>query len=197
MNTAVTTAQEAKKESSGRLAALKGTQAALSGAQAAGAGRAAGATGDGGGLAGVAVSLGTQTSASEQHTQSNTVSGSTLSAGNNLSITATGKEGGGDIAVAGSRLKAGGDTTLDARRDLLLSGTASTQETRGRNQSSGGSIGASLGPGGLSLFANGNSSKGHENGNGTAWTETTIDSGGSVALHSGRDTTLTGRAGQR
>lgn len=37
-----------------------------------------------------------------------------------------------------------------------------------------------------------NAAKGHDKGNGTSWSETTIDSGGTVKLQSGRDTTLTG-----
>lgn len=125
-------------------------------------------------------------------------SGSTLNAGNNLKVTATGKHGeagSGDIAIGGSQLKAGGDVTLDAQRDLLLSGAANMQKTEGSNKSSGGSVGMSLGVGknsGLSIFANANSSKGSEHGDGTSWNETTIDSGNKVTLHSGRDTTLKG-----
>ena len=48
----------------------------------------------------------------------NTVSGSTLNAGNNLSVVATGKNRGdnrGDIVIAGSQLKAGGNTSLMPR----------------------------------------------------------------------------------
>jgi filamentous hemagglutinin len=63
------------------------------------------------------------------------VAGSTLNAGNNLSITANGKNKGansGDIVIAGSQLKAGGDTTLDAQNDILLSGAANTQKPAAR-----------------------------------------------------------------
>ncbi|HAW1183285.1 TPA: hypothetical protein JLL85_004870, partial [Escherichia coli] len=37
-----------------------------------------------------------------------------------------------------------------------------------------------------------NGSKGSEKGNGTTWTETTLDAGKNVSLTSGRDTTLSG-----
>ncbi|HFO8519871.1 TPA: hemagglutinin repeat-containing protein, partial [Escherichia coli] len=46
--------------------------------------------------------------------------------------------------------------------------------------------------GGLSIFASINGSKGSEKGNGTTWTETTLDAGKNVSLTSGRDTTLSG-----
>ncbi|MFK3627108.1 hemagglutinin repeat-containing protein, partial [Escherichia coli] len=126
------------------------------------------------------------------------VSGSTLNAGNNLSVVATGKNRGdnrGDIVIAGSQLKAGGNTSLDAANDILLSGAANTQKTTGRNSSSGGGVGVSIGAGkgaGISVFASVNAAKGSEKGNGTEWTETTTDSGKTVTINSGRDTVLNG-----
>ncbi|HBA9668418.1 TPA: hypothetical protein J1417_004884 [Escherichia coli] len=148
---------------------------------------------------GVSLSLTTQKSESQQHSESDTVSGSTLNAGNNLSVVATGKNRGdnrGDIVIAGSQLKAGGNTSLDAANDILLSGAANTQKTTGRNSSSGGGVGVSIGAGGngagISVFASVNAAKGSEKGNGTEWTETTTDSGKTVTINSGRDTVLNG-----
>jgi filamentous hemagglutinin len=46
--------------------------------------------------------------------------------------------------------------------------------------------------GGISVFANGNSAHGKDKGNGTDWTETTIDSGKTVSIKSGNDTVLDG-----
>jgi len=200
VNTAVTTAQQAQKETDGRLAALQGTKAALSGAQAVQAGQLVQAQGgDAKSMVGISASLGSQKSSSQQHQEQKTVSGSTLNAGNNLTVSALGKghsADSGDILIAGSQLKAGGDTTLDAARDLHLLGAANTQKTDGSNSSSGGSIGVSLGvsgpSSGLSVFANGNKSQGNEHGDGTFWSETTVDSGGTLSMHSGRDTTLVG-----
>ncbi|HFF1908764.1 TPA: hemagglutinin repeat-containing protein, partial [Escherichia coli] len=78
----------------------------------------------------------------------------------------------------------------------LLSGAANTQKTTGRNSSSGGGVGVSIGAGGngagISVFASVNAAKGSEKGNGTEWTETTIDSGKTVTINSGRDTVLNG-----
>ncbi|WP_237897955.1 contact-dependent inhibition effector tRNA nuclease [Escherichia coli] len=198
INNAVTSAQETKESSDSRLKALQATKTALSGVQAGQAATMASATGDPN-ATGVSLSLTTQKSKSQQHSESDTVSGSTLNAGNNLSVVATGKNRGdnrGDIVIAGSQLKAGGNTSLDAANDILLSGAANTQKTTGRNSSSGGGVGVSIGAGGngagISVFASVNAAKGSEKGNGTEWTETTTDSGKTVTINSGRDTVLNG-----
>ncbi|MFW7479089.1 contact-dependent inhibition effector tRNA nuclease [Escherichia coli] len=198
INNAVTSAQETKESSDSRLKVLQATKTALSGVQAGQAAAMATATGDPN-ATGVSLSLTTQKSKSQQHSESDTVSGSTLNAGNNLSVVATGKNRGdnrGDIVIAGSQLKAGGNTSLDAANDILLSGAANTQKTTGRNSSSGGGVGVSIGAGGngagISVFASVNAAKGSEKGNGTEWTETTIDSGKTVTINSGRDTVLNG-----
>ncbi|HGY3782735.1 TPA: contact-dependent inhibition effector tRNA nuclease [Escherichia coli] len=197
INNAVTSAQETKESSDSRLKALQATKTALSGVQAGQAAAMATATGDPN-ATGVSLSLTTQKSKSQQHSESDTVSGSTLNAGNNLSVVATGKNRGdnrGDIVIAGSQLKAGGNTSLDAANDILLSGAANTQKTTGRNSSSGGGVGVSIGAGkgaGISVFASVNAAKGREKGNGTEWTETTTDSGKTLTINSGRDTVLNG-----
>jgi len=198
INNAVSATQDAQDESDGRLAALKATKAALSGVQAGQAAQAADVTGDPNAM-GVSLSLTTQKSRSQQHAESDAVAGSTLTAGNNLAVIATGKNKGdhsGDIVIAGSQLKAGGDTLLSAENDILLSGAANTQQTSGKNSSSGGGVGVSIGAGGngagISVFANVNAAKGKDKGNGSDWTETTVDSGKTVTIESGRDTTLNG-----
>jgi len=194
INNAVESAQAAEETSDSRLAALQASKAALSGVQAGQGANMAQQTGDPGNGFGMSASLTTQHAKSQQHTGSDTVAGSTLNAGNTISITATG--GGnstfsGDIMIGGSQLKAGGDMTLDAARDILLTGEANTQKNSGSNSSSGGGIGAGIGAG-ISVFANVNTASGHEKGNGTTWSETTLDSGGTLSLISGRDTVING-----
>lgn len=197
INNAVTSAQGTKEESDGRLKALQATKTVLSGVQAGQAAEAANLTADPNAM-GVSLSLTTQKSKSQQHAESDAVTGSTLNVGNNLSITANGKGKGpnsGDIVIAGSQLKAGGDTLLGAKNDIILSGAANTQQSSGKNSSSGGGVGVSIGAGkgaGISVFANVNAAKGKENGNGTDRTETTIDSGKTVTITSGNDTMLNG-----
>uniref|UniRef100_UPI0011A28206 hemagglutinin repeat-containing protein n=1 Tax=Yersinia aldovae TaxID=29483 RepID=UPI0011A28206 len=101
-NTAVTTAKAASEESNGRLAALQGVKAALSGVQAVQGGQLAAVNASDQNAIGVSLSYGSQSSKSEQTVNQTTHQGSTLTAGNNLNITATGngvKGVDGDIVV--------------------------------------------------------------------------------------------------
>lgn len=147
VNSAIAAAQSAKQESDGRLAALQATKAVLSGVQANQGSQLAQANGDPNNGIGISLSLTTQQSKSQQHQQSDTVSGSTINAGKNLSIDATVKGNGvnsGDLLIAGSQLKAAGDTSLHAAKDITLAAASNTQQTTGKNSSSGGGVGISL-----------------------------------------------------
>ncbi|MEB7741291.1 contact-dependent inhibition effector tRNA nuclease [Escherichia coli] len=200
INNAATMAREAKETSDSRLAALKGTQAVLSGVQAGVNHGLQQQSADPNNGIGVSISLNHQQSKSETKYQHDIVSGSTLSAGNNVSVTATGKNkdhnNSGDIRITGSQVKSGNNTSLNAQNDILLAAAADTRQTTGKNSSKGGGVGVSFGGGtnggGLSIFAGINGSEGREKGNGTTWTETTLDAGKNVSLTSGRDTTLSG-----
>ncbi|HGB9487201.1 TPA: hemagglutinin repeat-containing protein, partial [Escherichia coli] len=200
INNAATMAREAKETSDSRLAALKGTQAVLSGVQAGVNHGLQQQSADPNNGIGVSISLNHQQSKSETQYQHDIVSGSTLSAGNNVSVTATGKNkdhnNSGDMLITGSQIKSGNDTSLNAQNDILLAAAADTRQTTGKNSSKGGGVGVSFGGGtnggGLSIFAGINGSEGREKGNGTTWTETTLDAGKNVSLTSGRDTTLSG-----
>ena len=220
LNTAVSSAQQARKEGDGRLTALQNTKAALSGVQAAQAwerdnaltasaeaknaaaglqpgdeGATQGATN----TVGISASYGSQSSKSETRTDSRQSQGSTLTAGQNLSITASGKNHNaqsGDIVVTGSQLKAGKDLSLDAARDITLQSAQNSESTVGKNSSKGGNVGVGIGAGsggyGISVSAGVNAGKGHENGNGLTHAETTLDAGSNLKVTSGRDTRLTG-----
>lgn len=125
--------------------------------------------------------------------------GSTLTAGNNLSIQATGsgvKGVDGDLTIQGSQIKAGNNILLQANRDVNLVSAENTSKLEGKNTSSGGSVGVGVGVGsggwGISVSASANQGKGSEKGNGTTHTETTVDAGNRLTIISGRDTTLTG-----
>jgi filamentous hemagglutinin len=220
LNTAVSSAQQARKSGGGRVSALQNTQAALNGVQAAQAAQmdglntaAADAHNAAGDLKpgqdgyqagstntiGVSASYGSQSSKSEARTESSQSKGSTLTAGRNLTVTATGKNGtaqSGDISITGSQLKAGGDLSLDASRDILLQSAQNTQSTESTNSSKGGSVGVGIGVGsggyGITVSASVNAAKGSEKGNGLTHSETTLDAGNRLSLTSGRDTTLTG-----
>lgn len=203
LNTAVSSAQQARKEGDGRLNALQNTKAALSGVQAAQAAELDKLNTDAGkgatNTVGISASYGSQSSKSETRTDSRQSQGSTLTAGQNLSITANGKNHNaqsGDIAITGSQLKAGKDLSLDAARDITLQSAQNSESTVGKNSSKGGNVGVGIGAGsggyGISVSAGVNAGKGHENGNGLTHAETTLDAGSHLNLTSGRDTRLIG-----
>lgn len=202
LNTAVETSQQAKSTDDSRLAALQGTKAALSGVQAVQAARLAQAQGAdpaNNNMVGISISYGTQSSTSTQNSGQSTAQGSSLTAGNNLSITASGngvKGLDGDILVQGSQLQAGKDVILNANRDVNLLSAKNTQYLDGKNESQGGTLGVGIGVGsggiGLSVSASVNKGKGNEKGNGTSHTETTVNAGNQVNITSGRDTNLIG-----
>jgi filamentous hemagglutinin len=192
INTAVSSANDASTESSGRLAALQGMKSALSGVQAAQAASLAEAGGSEGSMIGVNLSYGSQSSKSTQTSTQNQSQGSTLTAGNNLNIHATGT----DINVQGSQLQAGKDVDLSAARDVNLYSGLNSQTLEGKIESHGASVGVGInfgqGANGLSLNASANKGKGSETGNGTSHNETTVNAGNNLTISSGRDTTLTG-----
>nr|WP_249584647.1 hemagglutinin repeat-containing protein [Pseudomonas viridiflava] len=200
VNTTIQTAKDAKGEDDTRLSALQGVKAGLSGYQAWQGAQALEAGAQAGSFFGIALSLGSQKSSSNQLEEQSVSQGSSLTAGNNLSVIATGsgqsEAADGDISVQGSKLQAGNDLLLSAARDIDLRSGINTQKLEGSNKSSGGAVGLSFGFGssgaGLSIFANGNSGSGREKGNGTVWTETSVNAGNQLTMNSGRDTTLDG-----
>ncbi|EIZ1256950.1 hemagglutinin repeat-containing protein, partial [Escherichia coli] len=202
LNTTVETVQAAKSAGNSRLEALQGVKAALSGAQAVQAGRLAdaqGADAENNNTVGISLSYGSQSSKSEQQSEQTVAKGSTLTAGNHLSIQATGsgvKGVDGDLTIQGSQIKAGNNVLLQANRDVNLVSAENTSKLEGKNTSSGGSVGVGVGVGsggwGISVSASANQGKGSEKGNGTTHTETTVDAGNRLTIISGRDTTLTG-----
>jgi len=200
VNTAVQTAQDAIHENDTRLSALQGVKAGLSGYQAYQGAQALESGAQAGEFVGISISLGGQKSSSKQIQEQSVSQGSNLTAGGNLSLVATGNgqpgATGGDITVQGSKLQAGTDLLLSAAQDINLRSGTNTQSLDGSNKSGGGAIGVSLGVSdsgaGLSIFANGNAGAGKEKGNGTTWTETTVNAGNKLTLDSGRDATLVG-----
>ncbi|WP_435370940.1 hemagglutinin repeat-containing protein [Escherichia coli] len=202
LNTTVETVQAAKSAGNSRLEALQGVKAALSGAQAVQAGRLAEAQGnqkENNNAVGISLSYGSQSSKSEQQSEQTVAKGSTLTAGNNLSIQATGsgvKGVDGDLTIQGSQIKAGNNVLLQANRDVNLVSAENTSKLEGKNTSRGSSVGVGVGVGsggwGISVSASANQGKGSEKGNGTTHTETTVDAGNRLTIISGRDTTLTG-----
>ncbi|HDU8673711.1 TPA: hemagglutinin repeat-containing protein [Morganella morganii subsp. morganii] len=201
LNTAVQTADDAKETESGRVKALQNIKAGLSGAQALEAGRLADVQGDAGSAFGVNLSYGSSSSSSETTTRQTTAQGSSVSAGNNLTINATGKTpDSGNIVVTGSELQAGGNLTLNAENDIALTSAQNTQTVDGKNSSKGGSVGVGITFGsngaGFNVNASVNKGKGFEKGNSQFATDTTVNAGKTLTINSGNDTTLKGTQAQ-
>ncbi|WP_211959118.1 hemagglutinin repeat-containing protein, partial [Budvicia diplopodorum] len=197
LNAAVTQAKQAQDANDSKIEALQQIKAALSVAQAIQAGMMKPDGNDG--YVGVSISGGTQVTKSETNTEIRAAQGSTLAAGNNLSITATGsgkKGADGDIVIKGSAINAGHDITLDANRDVTVIAAANTQKTDSESQSYGGNAGVSVGWGGgkngIRVFADANFSQSNMNADGLYWTESTLDAGNKLSIISGRDTSLIG-----
>ena len=192
INTAVSSANQASTESNGRLAALSGLQSALSGVQAYQASQMQTADSSPESMIGINLSWGSQSSKSTQRQTQNTSRGSSLMAGNNLSIIATET----DINVEGSQLQVGGSALLNAARDVNLFSAENASTLSGKNESHGSSFGVGInfgqGANGLTVSASANAGKGHEKGNSLTHNETTLSAGERVTIVSGRDTTLTG-----
>jgi len=198
INTAYTTAKAADEQQDSRMASLQKLKTGLAGVQAAQAAVLAAQNTTDQNAIGVSLSLSTSKSKSESHSEAVNASGSTVQAGNNINLVATGSENGddGDLTIGGSQLKAGNDVLLSANRDINLLSAQNTQLQTGKNSSSGGGVGVSIGAGqggaGISVFANASKGSGNENGDGLTHTETTVDAGNKLTVNSGRDTTLRG-----
>ena len=155
-------------------------------------------------IIGVSVSVGSSRSQSNSASQTAVAQGSNLTAGNHLSLTATGDgtkgadgyANNGDLNIQGSNVSAA-VVDLNAARDVNLTSAANTNLETSSNSSSGWAVGANIGVSasgnmGISVFANANKGKGNANGNGVTHTETQINATDTLNINSGRDTNLIG-----
>ncbi|AWH87783.1 hemagglutinin repeat-containing protein [Limnobaculum parvum] len=198
LNAAVTEAKQAQETHDSKIKALQEIKAALSAVQAVQAGMMD-LPKDSEGFVGISISGGAQRTESTTDTKIRAAQGSTIAAGNNLSITATGngeKGVDGDITLKGSAINAGNNMLLDANRDVNLLASANTQKTDSENKSYGGNAGVSFGIGGgkngLRFFADANFSQGNMHADGLYWTESQLEAGNNLTIISGRDTNLIG-----
>ncbi|WP_197387260.1 hemagglutinin repeat-containing protein [Ralstonia pseudosolanacearum] len=184
-----------------RLTALNAAQAGLA---AYGAYQAATATQPGSQpLVKVTVSVGGGTSSSESQSSALANKGSTLTAGGNVNLVATGSGAkdanglatDGDINSRGTQIT-GQNVTLNAARDINLQSAQDTSQQTSSNRSSNASIGVGFGLGGqqngftLELAAGG--ARGNANGNSVTNQDTQITAGNTLTMTSGRDTNLRG-----
>ncbi|HWZ48189.1 MAG TPA: hemagglutinin repeat-containing protein [Herbaspirillum sp.] len=148
-----------------------------------------------GSAVGVSISLGTSQSNNQSTSTLSQAMGSTASAGNNLSVTATGAGANSNIDVIGSRLSATNNTTIAADGTVNFLAAKNTTTQQSTNDGSSANIGVTFGLGasnGVSFQLGVSANKGDGNGNDVVYTNTQVSGGNKVALISGSDTNLIG-----
>ncbi|HMM19100.1 MAG TPA: hemagglutinin repeat-containing protein [Selenomonadales bacterium] len=145
------------------------------------------------------ISLGSSSYQAESVNQTSEARGSTVTAGGDVNLTATGsgakdgagKAADGDITVIGSTVS-GQNVTLDAAKDINLKGSDNTSVSKTTSGSQGAGVGVQLGKEGFGAYAEGSQSKGKENGTILTHTETVVEARDTLTLKSGGDTNLEG-----
>jgi filamentous hemagglutinin len=144
---------------------------------------------------GISVSLGSSRSQSNQSSSTNTARGSSVTAGGDVNITASGGGANSDITIQGSTVQAGGTTRLSAEDEVRQLAAANTSTQSSSQSSKTGSIGVgiNLGAGGTNMGVTASASRGTGQGagSGTTYTHTQVSSD-TVQIESGGDTTLKG-----
>lgn len=180
-----------------RLKALYGVKAAQD-MWVAGSGAASVAGGAAGGdmnAVRVELNVGSSKSTSTSELKQNEVRGSTLTAGGDVNMVATGQSGtSGDLHITGSGVT-GNNVTLVAQNDLLLDAAANNSEQKTSNNSSGWAAGVHVSIGnetGIGVQASGYQSKGGDNGKTTEYVNTRVNARDELSMSSGRDTVIAG-----
>ena len=134
------------------------------------------------------VSLGTTKSKSESKSTTTVANASEVKAGGDVNVTSTKK----DINITGSNVE-GKDVTLNAKENLNITASETTNKLEQNSKSSSASIGASLELGkGPSYSISGSMSKGEVSANGTTYNESTVTANKDLSFASGNDTNIKG-----
>jgi len=192
---AVQTAQQMNRASSqtsdGRMQVLAGAVTALSGYNAYND-VAADKTGTAGGV-GISISLGSSKSESHSRQSSTTAQGSTVAAGGNLNIIATGGGKDSNINVIGSNISAGNNAKLIADNNINLQAAQSTYEQHSTNSSSSGSIGVGYSTtSGFTVNASASMGRGKADGSDVSYSNTHVNAGNQLVIASGGDLNMKG-----
>ncbi len=144
----------------------------------------------------VSISLGSSKSESTTTQTSSTVASSTVMAGGDVNITASGAQQGSDINIIGSTVSAGNTIQLIADDQINLLAAQNTVSLRSDNESSSASVGIGFSLGGASngftLNLGVSGARGDANGDDIVHRNTAINAGNDVQTRSGTDTTLKG-----
>lgn len=140
----------------------------------------------------LSLSIGTSKSSSTSTQTSTNVQGSQVMAGGDVTISATGADHNSDINVIGSTINAGENISIKADDQVNLIAAKNTDTLNSKNKNSSASVGISIGTNGLAITASASKGKGKANGTDVSWTETMVEAGNKVSLESGSDTNLIG-----
>ncbi|MCS0707110.1 hemagglutinin repeat-containing protein [Massilia aurea] len=149
---------------------------------------------------GLNVSVSLTVGHSESHTSKTSGgsgnAGSTLKAGNDIKIVATGGGEASNINIVGSDVTAGGNVKLKADNEVNLIAAQDTesQHTDSSSMSAAAGVGASFGTSGTSIgfTASVSVGKGKEDGKGTTQLNTHVTAGNGLVIDSGGDTNIRG-----
>jgi filamentous hemagglutinin len=144
----------------------------------------------------ISVNLSNDKGSSSRTQSGQNVVASTVAAGGNVNITASGAGKDSDLTVVGSEISAGKDATLKADGDINLLAAQNTAEQHSKNAGSGWSVGVGFAlfgeQNGFTIDLAANKSRGNADGSDVAWTQTTIQAGNYLGFWSGEDTNLKG-----
>lgn len=140
----------------------------------------------------VSLSVGSNQSSSNSVQTASTSHGSTLAAGGNVDVHATGVGADSDLSIQGSTVRSGHDVTLQADDEIRLLAAENTFDQHSRNSNSSASVGVSVGTSGYGITAAASRGIGRSDGSDTSWTNTQVEAGNQLTLQSGGDTTLRG-----
>ena len=134
------------------------------------------------------VSVGSSQSRSESKSTTVVANGSNVKAAGDVKITSTEK----DINIIGSNVE-GKDVTLNAKENLNITASETTNKLEQNSKSSSASVGASLELGkGPSYSVSGSMSKGEVSANGTTYNESNVTANKDLSFASGKDTSIKG-----
>ncbi len=140
----------------------------------------------------LSISIGGSQSQSNSVQTSDSARGSNIAAGGNVNITASGAGKDSDLTVQGSTLKAGNNLTLNAEDEIRLLAARNTAEQHSTNKNSSASIGISVGTSGFGVTLAASGGRGNADGSDVTHTNTHVEAGNQLTMTSGGDTTLKG-----
>ena len=149
----------------------------------------------------LSIDLGTSKSQSATDRASSSTAGSTVAAGQDLTLLAQGAGSASDITLTGSRLSAGGNALLEADGNIRLRAAQNTFEQNTKNKSSSASVGIGVSAdsengAGVMVTIGVSGARGRADGKDTRWTYADVSAGNVLALRSGADTSLIGATGR-